>query len=56
MGAFAAPALWRRLAMRVAVVGAGVGGLAAAVRLAALGHRVTVLRGRRRARAASAGG
>ena len=29
--------------MRVAVIGAGVGGLAAAVRLAALGHRVTVL-------------
>lgn len=28
---------------RVVVVGAGVGGLAAAVRLAALGHRVTVL-------------
>jgi len=29
--------------MRIAVIGAGVGGLAAAVRLAALGHRVTVL-------------
>ena len=29
--------------MRVAVVGAGVGGLAAGVRLAALGHRVAVL-------------
>ncbi|GIJ49864.1 phytoene desaturase [Virgisporangium aliadipatigenens] len=28
--------------MRIAVVGAGVGGLAAAVRLAGLGHRVTV--------------
>ena len=29
--------------MRVAVVGAGVGGLATAVRLAAAGHDVTVL-------------
>ncbi|MGI8439550.1 MAG: phytoene desaturase family protein [Thermoleophilaceae bacterium] len=29
--------------MRIAVIGAGVGGLAAAIRLAALGHRVTVL-------------
>ena len=29
--------------MRVAVVGAGVGGLACAVRLAATGHAVTVL-------------
>ena len=29
--------------MRIVVVGAGVGGLAAAVRLAAAGHRVTVL-------------
>ena len=28
---------------RVVVVGAGVGGLAAAVRLGALGHEVTVL-------------
>ena len=28
--------------MRIAVVGAGVGGLAAAIRLAALGHRVRV--------------
>jgi len=37
--------------VRVAVVGAGVGGLAAAVRLAAAGHAVTVLE-----QAASAGG
>jgi phytoene dehydrogenase-like protein len=29
--------------MRIVVIGAGVGGLAAAVRLAAAGHRVTVL-------------
>ena len=42
MGAFAVPALLRA-AMRVAVVGAGVGGLAAAVRLAHAGHAVTVL-------------
>jgi len=30
---------------RIAVVGAGVGGLAAGIRLAALGHRVTVYEG-----------
>ena len=39
MGAFAVPALAARMrAMRIAVVGAGVGGLAAAVRLAHAGH------------------
>ena len=47
MGAFAVPALLaralRRRAVRVVVVGAGVGGLAAAVRLARAGHAVTVL-------------
>ena len=37
--------------MRVAVVGAGVGGLAAAIELAATGHDVTVLE-----RAAAPGG
>lgn len=37
--------------MRIVVIGAGVGGLAAAVRLAALGHEVTVLE-----QAATAGG
>lgn len=37
--------------MRIAVIGAGVGGLAAALRLSALGHEVTVLE-----RAPSAGG
>ena len=42
-GAFAAPALAKRLAMRVVVVGAGVGGLAAAVRCLEAGHAVTVL-------------
>jgi phytoene desaturase len=39
----ASPATPASPASRVAVVGAGVGGLAVAVRLAALGHRVTVL-------------
>ena len=41
--------------MRVVVVGAGVGGLAAAIRLAHAGHEVTVLEQAAR-RAASAGG
>ena len=36
--------------MRIVVVGAGVGGLACAVRLAHAGHAVTVLEQRRRAR------
>ena len=44
MGAIAAPALPRRgAAVRIAVVGAGVGGLAAAVELAHPATEVTVL-------------
>ena len=57
-GAATLPGRGGRLVSRVVVVGAGVGGLAAAARLAALGHDVTVCEaaddGRRQARAGRA--